>query len=313
MANSENSSSLENSESQQISSSEPLGNNSPLLPQFLVPLGTQSISILQPKIFSPKLIDDFSNTTFEDSPFFDEFHPQISAKTETQPVQSNSEIIQKQPELSTSIKSVNPTEKILSHNSDEGNLNDNSPFDITTQANSIDIVNREHNEFKTPLKIQYDEIYSDLTEIKSDFSVDSIHKNTDLQNPSQPKDINIQKKSQSSTSPEIGNQVEEGFKNNTFQPESESITPQISKSNNLNQLQPSLSTEVVEDKNLVKQQSTDIINKSQSSSPIITNQVGEEFQNISFSQESELTTPQISTSDNLNQLQPSLSTEVVTD
>ena len=220
MANSENSSSLENSESQQISSSEPLGNNSPLLPQFLVPLGTQSISILQPKIFSPKLIDDFSNTTFEDSPFFDEFHPQISAKTETQPVQSNSEIIQKQPELSTSIKSVNPTEKILSHNSDEGNLNDNSPFDITTQANSIDIVNREHNEFKTPLKIQYDEIYSDLTEIKSDFSVDSIHKNTDLQNPSQPKDINIQKKSKSSTTTEIGNQDEEGFKNNTFQPES---------------------------------------------------------------------------------------------
>ena len=304
----------ENLESQQISSSEPLGNNSPLLPQFLVPLGTQSISILQPKIFSPKLIDDFSNTTFEDSPFFDEFHPQISAKTETQPVQSNSEIIQKQPELSTSIKSVNPTEKILSHNSDEGNLNDNSPFDITTQANSIDIVNREHNEFKTPLKIQYDEIYSDLTEIKSDFSVDSIHKNTDLQNPSQPKDINIQKKSQSSTSPEIGNQVEEGFKNNTFQPESESITPQISKSNNLNQLQPSLSTEVVEDKNLVKQQSTDIINKSQSSTSVeIRNQVGEEFQNISFSQESELTTPQISTSDNLNQLQTSLSSEVVDD
>ena len=65
----------ENSDSQEILSSEPLGNNSPLLPQFLVPLGAQSISVLQPKIFSPKLIDDFSTSTFEDSPFFDEFHP----------------------------------------------------------------------------------------------------------------------------------------------------------------------------------------------------------------------------------------------
>ena len=211
----------ENLESQQISSSEPLGNNSPLLPQFLVPLGTQSISILQPKIFSPKLIDDFSNTTFEDSPFFDEFHPQISAKTETQQIQRNSEIIQKQPELSTSIKSVNPTEKILSHNYDEGNLNEHSSFDITTQANSIDIVNREHNEVKTPLKTQDDEIYSNFTEIKNDLSADNIQKNTDLQNPSRPKDINIQTKSQYSTSPTVTNQVEQGFQNNTFQPESE--------------------------------------------------------------------------------------------
>ena len=296
----------ENLESQEISSSEPLGNNSPLLPQFLVPLGTQSISILQPKIFSPKLIDDFSSITFEDSPFFDEFHPQISAKTETQPVQSNSEIIQKQPELSTSIKSVNPTEKILSHNYDEGNLNEHSSFDITTQANSIDIVNREHNEVKTPLKTQYDEIYSDFTEIKSDFSADSIQKNTDLQNPSRPKDINIQKKSQSSTSPEIGNQVEEGFKNNTFQPESESITPDISTPDNHNQLQPFLSSEVVDDNSVIEQQATDIINKSQSTSTEINNQVGEEFQNTTFQPESELATPQISTSDNLNQLQPSI-------
>ncbi|MEO0841531.1 MAG: hypothetical protein AAF063_21820, partial [Cyanobacteria bacterium J06643_5] len=91
----------ENSESGEILSSEPLGNKKPLLPQFLVPLGAQSISILQPKIFSPKFVDDFYSSSFEDSPFFDEFHPHISAKTETQPVQRNSEIIQKQPELST--------------------------------------------------------------------------------------------------------------------------------------------------------------------------------------------------------------------
>ncbi|MEL6463207.1 MAG: hypothetical protein AAFQ91_34190, partial [Cyanobacteria bacterium J06621_15] len=79
----------ENSESGEILSSEPLGNKKPLLPQFLVPLGAQSISILQPKIFSPKFVDDFYSSSFEDSPFFEDFHPHISAKRETQQIQRN--------------------------------------------------------------------------------------------------------------------------------------------------------------------------------------------------------------------------------
>ncbi len=301
MANSENSSSVENSDSQEILSSEPLGNNNPLLPQFLLPLGAQSLSILQPKVFSPKLIDDFSNTIFEDSPFFDEFAPQISAKTEAQQIQRNSEIIKKQPELSTSIKSVNPTQETLSHDYNDGNSNEYSSFGITTQPNPIDIINREHDEVKTPLATEDDEIYSTSTqiipesEIKNDFSGDT-----------------IQKKSQSSTSAEISNQGESRIENTTFQPEIESTTPQISQSDNLNQLQTSLSREVVDDNNLVKQQATDIINKSSSSaSAEITNQVEEGFNNTIFPQESESTTPQISQSDNLNQLQTSLSSEAV--
>ena len=290
----------ENLESQEILSSEPLGNSNPLLPQFLVPLGAQSISVLQPKIFSPKLIADFSGTTFEDSPFFDEFHPQISAKTETQAVQRNSET------KSTTFV----TQSLLNG---EENINEHSSFDITTQANPIDMINRENDddEFKTPLKTQNDKNSPVFTEIKSDFSAVGIQKIIDLQNPSLPKDINIQTKSESSTSPAITNQVGEGLENTTFSQESELTAPQISQSDNLNQLQPSLSSEVVENNNLVNQQATDIISKSQSSSPEITNRVGEGFQNTTFPQESELTTPQISQSENLNQLQPSLSSEVV--
>ncbi|MEM7713031.1 MAG: hypothetical protein AAF349_05545, partial [Cyanobacteria bacterium P01_A01_bin.68] len=257
MANSENSSSLENSESQQISSSEPLGNNSPLLPQFLVPLGTQSISILQPKIFSPKLIDDFSGTTFENSPFFDEFHPQISAKRENQEVQRNLANVENQ-RSSTSVTLSNPTELTPSFINTGENLNEHSSFDITTQVNPINIINREH-----------DEIYSTSTEvteseIKDDFLVDSIQKNTKLKDSSVFKEINIQKKSQSSTSTEINHLVGEEFQNNTFS-QSELTTPQISPSDNSNQLQTSLSSEVVDDDSLIEQQPTDIINQSQSS------------------------------------------------
>ncbi len=301
MANSENSSSVENSDSQEILSSEPLGNNNPLLPQFLLPLGAQSLSILQPKLFSPKLIDEISGIIFEDSPFFDEFAPQISAKTEAQQIQRNSEIIKKQPELSTSVKSVNPTQETLSHDYNDGNSNEYSSFGITTQPNPIDIINREHDEVKTPLATEDDEIYSTSTEIipkseiKNDFSGDT-----------------IQKQSQSSTSAEISNQAESGIENTTFTQEIESTTPHISQSPNLNQLQTSLSPEVVDDNNLVKQQATEIISKSPSStSAEISNQVEEGFNNTTFPQESESTTPQISQSDNLNQLQTSLSSEAV--
>ncbi|MEH1778443.1 MAG: hypothetical protein V7L26_04720 [Nostoc sp.] len=52
----------------------PLGGNQGLTPQFLVPLGVQSLSILEQTIFSSKNSEsDFSNNLFEDSPFFSEY------------------------------------------------------------------------------------------------------------------------------------------------------------------------------------------------------------------------------------------------
>ncbi|MBN4003331.1 hypothetical protein [Nostoc sp. LPT] len=55
-------------------SPKPLGGDEELTPQFLVPLGVQSLSILDPTIFSSKNSElDFSNNLFEDSPFFSEY------------------------------------------------------------------------------------------------------------------------------------------------------------------------------------------------------------------------------------------------
>ncbi|MDZ8086082.1 MAG: hypothetical protein RMY16_11040 [Nostoc sp. DedQUE12b] len=57
-----------------LSPHKPLGSNQGLTPQFLVPLGVQSLSILDPTIFSSKNSEsDFSNNLFEDSPFFSEY------------------------------------------------------------------------------------------------------------------------------------------------------------------------------------------------------------------------------------------------
>jgi hypothetical protein len=57
-----------------LSPHKPLGGNQGLTPQFLVPLGVQSLSILDPTIFSSKNSEsDFSNNLFEDSPFFSEY------------------------------------------------------------------------------------------------------------------------------------------------------------------------------------------------------------------------------------------------
>ena len=57
-----------------LSPHKPLGENQGLTPQFLVPLGVQSLSILDPTIFSSKNSEsDFSNNLFEDSPFFSEY------------------------------------------------------------------------------------------------------------------------------------------------------------------------------------------------------------------------------------------------
>lgn len=105
-----------------MSSPKLLGGNQGLTWQFLVPLGAQSLSILDPTIFSSKNSElDFSNNLFKDSPFFSEYRtatPKYNATKQVSPVVTSSStatnISNTQSELPSSI--IQPKQEIFTTN-----------------------------------------------------------------------------------------------------------------------------------------------------------------------------------------------------
>ncbi|MFN6527216.1 hypothetical protein [Nostoc sp. ChiSLP03a] len=104
-----------------LSPHKPLGSNQGLTPQFLVPLGVQSLSILDPIIFSSKNSEsDFSNNLFEDSPFFSEYRAATPKDNATKQVSrdlvtssSTKQILQKKLDSTISpLQSSNLTRKL---------------------------------------------------------------------------------------------------------------------------------------------------------------------------------------------------------
>lgn len=135
-----------------LSPHKPLRGNQGLTPQFLVPLGAQSLSILDPTIFSSKNSElDFSNNQFEDSPFFSEYRaatPKHNATKQVSPdlvtSSSTEQFLQQKVEPTISpLQSSNLTTKLQSSEFSDTQANFAVNFESdNTQHKAADIEDR---------------------------------------------------------------------------------------------------------------------------------------------------------------------------